>query len=909
MMAQKTSHANTALTRAVLSVATLVSAAAAGGILLSAAAASVRLLSVTTQGPAVVIETTEPVAYTVNHPDPLTLVVDLRNAAVADAAAQVEPRGLVTAVRLEQATAADGLGVARVRISLAKAAEYKVRSSRNTIRVELNGATVPIPLAPSPALASPAVPGVSSAAVTPVSDVRAAPKREPAARPAAAAVPDAPAAATAIEKVQTSRKGGSTLVTITGNGKLTPIGVSESKDLPRRVILDFPNVASNVAPQVQGDGTLVRRVRVGLNNNAPLVTRVVMEIAEGVTYTVQRNSPTNRDVTLVFDGPPLEAARGTLSDSRKAKAAGGNAAVAPVTPPPAPVPAPRPAAETSAAASTPSPVAERIDEDPALTGLGGETITLAQAIANGAPLAPTDNPPGPEAISALKAASGTTTQATQQPSTTKPAPSTSKPAPSTAAKPAPSTTKPAGATLKPPPAAPQTSPSAPLSVPPPGAQAPQTHQIVSGQEKKYVGHPISMDFQGVDLRSVLRTFAEISGLNMVIDPDVQGTVDIVLTDVPWDQALEVILRGNSLDYTVDGTIVRIARIDTLRKEQDARTQLALSAANAGTLAVRTYTLSYAKADQAAPLVKTSVLSPRGNVQIDPRTNTLIITDLPARLDTVAQLLSTIDRAEPQVEIEARIITTTRDYARALGVQWGFNGRVNSTVGNTTGLAFPNNGSLGGRVGGLTGPATQGSDNRTTGSEDVGTGVGLAVPGAPSAVGLALGAINGAFNLDVALTALERSGKGRILSTPRITTQNNVEAEITQGVQIPVQTEANNTVTVTFKDAALTLKVTPQITAANTVIMQITLENASPGTPVGPNLIPSIDTQRAITRVQVNDGMTTVMGGIFVSREQFTQDRTPVLHRIPFLSWLFKRDDQTDSSRELLIFITPRIQKG
>jgi type IV pilus secretin PilQ/predicted competence protein len=915
MMAQKTSHATTTLTRAVSSVATLVSAAAAGGILLSAASASVRLLSVTTQGSAVVIEATEPVAYTVNHPDPLTLIVDLRNAAVADAAAQIEPRGPVTAIRLEQATSADGLGIARVRISLARAAEYRVRSSRNTIRVELNGVTAPAALPPSPALASRAGPGVPSAGLTPVSDGRVAPKREPAVRPVGAPVPDAPAAATTIEQVRTSRKGGSTLVTITGNGKLTPTGVSESKDLPRRVILDFPNVASNVTPQVQGDGTLVRRVRVGLNNNAPVVTRVVMEIADGVTYTVQRSSPTNRDVTLVFDGPPLEEVRNSRSESRRPKAPGGNAAVETAPPAPAPVPAPLPAAAPAPdAAPATAPAAERIDEDPALAGLGGETITLAEAIANGAPLAPTETATGPEAISALKTASGATAQAAAQqpPATstpaapaTRPAPSTSKPAPATV-KPAPSTPKPAPSTAKP------TVPPPPSHVPasvPPALPAPQTHQIVSSQEKKYVGHPISMDFQGVDLRSVLRTFAEISGLNMVIDPDVQGTVDIVLTDVPWDQALEVILRGNSLDYTVDGTIVRIARIDTLRKEQDARTQLALSAANAGTLAVRTYALSYAKAEQAAPLVKTSVLSPRGNVQIDPRTNTLIITDLPARLDTVAQLLSTIDRAEPQVEIEARIITTTRDYARALGVQWGFNGRVNSTIGNTTNLAFPNNGSLGGRVGGLTGSGTQGSDVRTTGQDDVGTGVGLGVPGAPSAVGLALGAINGAFNLDVALSALERSGKGRILSTPRITTQNNVEAEITQGVQIPVQTEANNTVTVTFKDAALTLKVTPQITAANTVIMQITLENASPGTPVGPNLIPSIDTQRAITRVQVNDGMTTVMGGIFVSREQFTQDRTPVLHRIPFLSWLFKRDDQTDSSRELLIFITPRIQKG
>jgi type IV pilus secretin PilQ/predicted competence protein len=879
MMAQKTSPATGAPRRAAstIAAATVVSAAVAGSIMLKAASASVRLLSVTAQGPAVVIEATEPVAYTVNRPDPLTLVVDLRNVAVADAVARVEPRGVVTGVRLEQATAADGLGVARVRIALARATEYKVRSSRNTIRVELDGvASAALVTAPAPAVIAPAAADFTRASLTPVSSVRPAPKRESAARPVAApeTVADPatlPAAVTTIERIRTSRKGGSTIVTITGNGRLTPTGVTESRDLPRRLILDFPNVASNVAPQLQGDGTLVRRVRVALNNNTPLVTRVVMEISDGATYTVQRNSPTEREVTLVFDAPPLDEARGALSDSRRATA---------------------PVAATAANAP-------RGKEDEAFAVLGAETITLAQAMANGAALAPTDTAVGTDAMSALQTTGGPPTTPAASPSV---APPVQAPAPAR-----PSTSKPS--TAKPTPPAPQKPPAAPPEPPSPVLTGPQSQQIVSGQGKKYVGHPISMDFQGVDLRSVLRTFAEISGLNMVIDPDVQGTVDIVLTDVPWDQALEVILRGNALDYTVDGTIVRIARIDTLRKEQDARTQLAQSAANAGTLAVRTYALSYAKADQAAPLVKTSVLSPRGNVQIDPRTNTLIITDLPARLDTVQQLLSTLDRAEPQVEIEARIITTTRDYARALGVQWGFNGRVNSTIGNTTGLAFPNNGSLGGRVGGLTGSGTQGSDVHSSGADDVGTGVGLAVPGAPSAVGLALGAINGAFNLDVALSALERSGKGRILSTPRITTQNNVEAEITQGVQIPVQTEANNTVTVTFKDAALTLKVTPQITAANTVIMQITLENASPGTPVGPNLIPSIDTQRAITRVQVNDGMTTVMGGIFVSREQFTQDRTPVLHRIPFLSWLFKRDDQTDSSRELLIFITPRIQKG
>jgi type IV pilus assembly protein PilQ len=173
----------------------------------------------------------------------------------------------------------------------------------------------------------------------------------------------------------------------------------------------------------------------------------------------------------------------------------------------------------------------------------------------------------------------------------------------------------------------------------------------------------------------------------------------------------------------------------------------------------------------------------------------------------------------------------------------------------------------------------------------------------------MGAVNGAFNLDVALSALESSGNGRLLSTPRVSTQNNVEAEITQGVQIPIQTVANNTVTVSFRDAALTLKVTPQITAAGTVIMKISLENASPDFSRAVNGIPPINTQRANTQVLVVDGQTTVIGGIFTSQEQALNDRTPGLSQIPLLRWLFKRDQVNDQSTELLIFITPRIIKA
>ena len=179
----------------------------------------------------------------------------------------------------------------------------------------------------------------------------------------------------------------------------------------------------------------------------------------------------------------------------------------------------------------------------------------------------------------------------------------------------------------------------------------------------------------------------------------------------------------------------------------------------------------------------------------------------------------------------------------------------------------------------------------------------------TALGLALGSVNGAFNLDVALTALERSGKGRVLSTPRLTTQNNVQARVQQGLQIPIQTVANNTVTVTFKEAVLMLQVTPQITAAGTVIMQVSVTNMAADFSRQVNGIPPIDTQEAHTQVQVEDGATTVIGGIFVSREQSSTDRTPLLHRIPLLGWMFKRDSFQDESRELLIFITPRILKS
>ncbi|HET9195286.1 MAG TPA: type IV pilus secretin PilQ [Vicinamibacterales bacterium] len=442
--------------------------------------------------------------------------------------------------------------------------------------------------------------------------------------------------------------------------------------------------------------------------------------------------------------------------------------------------------------------------------------------------------------------------------------------------------------------------AAPLQAPapaPPVVAAPQQPaaplQVEAGQ-RQFTGTPVSLDFDGTDLRAVLTALAKEGGINIWIDPRVQGTVTTTLTDVPWDEAFDIIASGNGLGYVQRGSVVRVVPLAVLAEEEAARRKVEEERALAGELRTYTKSLSYATAKELATLVKDTVLSPRGQVQVDDRTNTLIVTDLVDRLGRTEDLISKLDVPQPQVEIEARIVQTSRDFARQIGVNWGVNARASTDLANTTGLTFPNQGSISGRTGSAQGP------------DGVPTVVDQAVTNPSSAIGLALGSINGAINLDIALSALERSGKGKILSTPRVSTQNNVQAEIMQGVQIPIQTVANNTVTVTWKDAALILRVLPQITAANTVIMKVELENGSPDFARAIENNPPINTQRALTSVRVANGDTTVIGGIFLSTEQATQSRTPGLSKVPLLGLLFRRDEVTDESRELLIFITPRI---
>ena len=447
--------------------------------------------------------------------------------------------------------------------------------------------------------------------------------------------------------------------------------------------------------------------------------------------------------------------------------------------------------------------------------------------------------------------------------------------------------------------------------PQPAQAAAQDGQAAQGLGQ-FSGSPIDVDYQGANLRTVLRQLADIGGINIVIDPSVptNASVDLKLTQVPWDQVMDVVLKSSQLTFELDGAVLRVLTRDALTAELQAQAQQKLASQAAPDLEMLRVRLNYAPAAGVKELLLSArIVSDRGTVEFDERTNMLIIQDIAGNLETIETLLAELDRPEPQVEIEARIVQANRDTARALGVQWGFNGRMSPELGNTTNLGFPNSGSADGRVTDQGGVRQGANDPRASALDSTGTAVNLPVTGATSAVGLSLGAINGAFNLDVALSALESEGSLRIISTPRVTTQNNMQAEVTQGLQIPIQVVANNTVTVQFRDAALKLVVTPQITAADTVILRIELENGIPDFSRAVNGNPSINTQRANTQVQVPDGVTTVIGGIVQKTETERNDRTPGLSRIPLLGWLFRRSNDRSDTQDLLIFITPRIIRG
>ncbi|MBN2408250.1 MAG: type IV pilus secretin PilQ [Candidatus Aminicenantes bacterium] len=421
------------------------------------------------------------------------------------------------------------------------------------------------------------------------------------------------------------------------------------------------------------------------------------------------------------------------------------------------------------------------------------------------------------------------------------------------------------------------------------------------REVKYTGEIISLKFKDADLRDVILYLGDFAKLNVVFDPEVRGVVTCNLEDVPWDQALDILLRNNKLGKVLEGNVLRIAPVSVLTREDEDQRKLRESKELAGPLIVKTVTLSYSKARDVLSLLNAKKSS-RGEITIDERTNTLIISDVRENLDLLERLLTVLDTPTPQVSIEARIVEATSTFIRNLGVQWGWRGVADPYYGNQTSLSFPNSVLADGSV------IPQGIVTKGVGGPLGGYSINLPAPAFNTAVGFSFANILDTFRLDMYLTALETAGEGRIISSPKVTTQNNQQAEIVQGRQIPVQTVANFTVTTRYVNAALELRATPQITAEGTIIMTIEIQNNAADFANLVNGIPPITTQSARTTVMIPDGGTTVIGGIYRTEDSITRDRVPFLHTIPILGNLFKSFARTKQNRELLIFITPRIIK-
>jgi type IV pilus assembly protein PilQ len=414
---------------------------------------------------------------------------------------------------------------------------------------------------------------------------------------------------------------------------------------------------------------------------------------------------------------------------------------------------------------------------------------------------------------------------------------------------------------------------------------------------RYTGEPFGMNFKDLDLKDFFRLIHEISGLNVVLDPSVKGSVTIVLDDVPWDQALAIVLDNNGLACTLQGNVLRIATLETMKTEAESRRAQQDAQALAVPKQTITRYLSYGHARDAATVVK-KFLSARGDVVADERSNALIIEDIPAVLPKVEELIRMLDRKTPEVEIEARVVASTRTFARDIGTQLGASfGSGNSAVGGATNPSPIDISNLVPRF--ITAPGD---------TKSIPLFSNLPATGPTSGIQFTT-ATNG-FRLDFILTMAESRGLLKILSRPHIVTQNNISALIKQGSRIPVVTQAQlgGPPTVTYVEAFLRLTVVPQITADNTIFLSVDVENTVPdfSRVSGSQLNPTLNTQQATTQVLVSDGGTVVIGGVIQTQNNVAIAQVPLLGSIPLLGNLFKHTNVNTSTAELIFFITPKI---
>ena len=432
-------------------------------------------------------------------------------------------------------------------------------------------------------------------------------------------------------------------------------------------------------------------------------------------------------------------------------------------------------------------------------------------------------------------------------------------------------------------------------------------------DREYVGERLSLNFQQIDTRAVLQLLADTSGLNIVVSDTVQGSVTLRLQDVPWDQALDIVLTTNGLDMRRNGNVIIVAPAEEIAAQDRSRLAAQAALEDLEPLRTQLLQLNHARADQLAALIAGTggaapMTSPRGSVAIDERTNTLLLHDIAERLTEIRRLVETLDVPIRQVLIESRVVIVNDDFSRELGVRFGST-MVRDRSAGLVALTGTGTGSNAIAASALDNIATSGQPLPVA-TPPIDQRYSVNLPVTSPAGSFALAILDSGYLVDLELTALQAEGNGRIVSTPRIITANNVEARIEQGVEIPYQESASSGATTTqFKEAQLSLTVTPRITADDRIILDLQITKDSVGEIVPSatgGFVPSIDTSSVDTQVLVNDGATVVLGGIYETENRDTVNKVPVLGDIPGLGVLFRSRARLDNNAELLVFVTPRI---
>jgi type IV pilus assembly protein PilQ len=446
----------------------------------------------------------------------------------------------------------------------------------------------------------------------------------------------------------------------------------------------------------------------------------------------------------------------------------------------------------------------------------------------------------------------------------------------------------------------------------PAAQQASTAGVLS-EDREYSGERLTLNFQDLETRAVLQLIADFSGLNIVVSDSVQGSVTLRLQNVPWDQALDIVMQTKGLDMRRNGNVIIVAPAEEIAAREQAELEALQALQTLEPLRSEFIQVNYAKAAELAGLIQgestNSLLSERGSVAIDERTNTLLVNDTASTLANIRRLVTTLDIPVRQVLIESRVVIVNDDYSRELGVRFGATA-ANDNNGN--GLIGMTGTGLG--AGAMVGTPTIGVP--------AGSALPVAVPPLPTrynvnlpvaspAGSIALAILGNDYLVDLELSALQAEGDGRVVSTPRIVATNQREARILQGTEIPYQEASSSGATTTsFKEAVLSLSVVPQITPDNRIIMDLTITKDSVGEVVSSGnaggFIPSIDTRELVTQVVVADGETVVLGGVYETELRNTVNTVPGLGNIPGLGYLFRSRSQSNNNAELLIFVTPKI---